>query len=145
MVKKFLRGDFVRFCIVGVGGFTVNFILLTLLYKTVHWPLFVSQLIAGEIALFHNFFLHHNWTYRDRNTTKTFRLLLIQFHLTSWFAVILTTVVVTVGVSLFKLHYVVALVLAAVLALLWNYIWSKYVIWAQSTDNLGAGREELVG
>lgn len=142
MVKKLLGMDFVRFCIVGAGGFAINFALLTLCYKVLHWPLFLAQLLSGEMALFHNFILHHNWTYKDRRTLKTLKILLIQFHATSWFAIVLASVIVTLGVSVLRLHYVVALMIASSLGLLWNFLWSKYIIWSNSVDSQGAGIED---
>jgi len=128
-MKKLLKRDYIRFCIVGAVGFTINFALITLLYKALHMPLFLAQLIAGEIALFNNFVLHHNWTYKGHNVKKTIPALLLQFHATSWMAVLGIAFLVTAGVNYLHLNYVVALGIGAVGGLAWNFFWSKFIIW----------------
>lgn len=141
-MKRLLRLDFVRFCIVGGLGFVLNFILLTLLYKILSLPLFIAQLIAGEIALFSNFMLHHHWTYKHMSIAKSVGRLLVEFHVTSWVAIVGTAAIVTFGVNGLDLQYVIALFVAGVIALFWNFIWSKYVIWKHHTITEGSGDTE---
>ena len=129
MIQKFLKVDFVRFCLVGGTGFVINFVLLTLLYKILGLPLFLSQLIAGEVALFSNFLLHHNWTYKHKKTKKSITNLIVQFHVTSWMAIVGSAFLVSAGVHLLHLNYVIALILSSAIALLWNFGWSKFYIW----------------
>jgi putative flippase GtrA len=128
-MHRLLKVDFVRFCLVGATGFVINYILLTLLYKILGLPIFIAQLIAGEIALFSNFLLHHNWTYKHKKITKTIPKLLWQFHVTSWVAIVGSALLVSIGVKVLHLPYFVALVITSVVALGWNFVWSKYVIW----------------
>jgi len=128
-MKQLIKHHFVRFCLVGALGFLINFVLLTFFYKELGWPLFFAQLLAGEIALFSNFLLHHNWTYKGHGTKKSITHLLVQFHATSWVAIIGTAVIVSLCVSVLHMHYFPALVVGGVLALVWNFAWSKYVIW----------------
>ena len=128
-MKRLIKHHFVRFCIVGLLGFIINFILLSLFYKKLHWPLFVAQLLAGEIALFNNFILHHNWTYSSHNVKKTILQLIVQFHVTSWIAIIGTALIVSFCVTYLHLNYFIALLIGGFIALIWNFIWSKFVIW----------------
>lgn len=127
-IQKLLQIDFIRFCIVGASGFVINASLLTLLNKDLHSP-FVAQLIASEIALFSNFMFHHHWTYRASKTRKTISKLIVQFHATSWAAIIGSAVLVTVGIKYFDLMPVAALAISSAIALFWNFGWSKFVIW----------------
>jgi dolichol-phosphate mannosyltransferase len=128
-MQALLRSDFIKFCIVGTLGFFINFTILTVLYKVFHSPLFIAQVIAAEIALFSNFLFHHHWTYKASKVCKTLTTLIIQFHLTSWVAVIGSALIVSGGVHVLHLHYFPSLVLAAGGAMLWNFGWSKFVIW----------------
>lgn len=128
-IKNLHKIDFVRFCIVGTLGFIINFGLLTLFYKVLGVNIFISQLLSSEIALFNNFILHHNWTYRDNITNKSIKNLLIQFHMSSWSAILGSSAIVALGVKVFHLHYVVALVIASAAGLFWNFAWTKFVIW----------------
>lgn len=134
-MRRLLKSDFIRFCLVGALGFTINFVVLTFLYKLLHSPLFIAQIIAAEIALFSNFMFHHHWTYKANKVRKTITVLIVQFHLTSWVAVIGTALVVSFCVNVLHMHYFVALFPAAASGILWNYAWSKFVIWRNRTPN----------
>src|SRR3990172_9040991 len=100
-VKDLHKIDFVRFCIVGTLGFIINFSLLTVFFKVLGFHIFVSQLLSSEIALFNN--------------------LLIQFHMSSWSAILGSAAIVTLSVRVFHLHYLVALVIASAVGLMWNF------------------------
>ncbi len=128
-MRRLLKFDFVRFCIVGATGFVINFTLLTLFYKVFGWPLFWSQLIAAEISLFSNFLLHHTWTYKANKVDKTLLQLVIQFHVSSWAAILGSAFLVSGGVHWLHLGYLAALILSSVIALGWNFGWTKFVIW----------------
>jgi dolichol-phosphate mannosyltransferase len=128
-MKQVLDIDFIRFCMVGTTGFVINFIILTLLYKVIGLPIFVAQLLASEIALFSNFLLHNYWTYKRRRVSKNLTSLLWQFHVTSWVAIMGSAILVSVGVKVLNLDYLVALILSSSIALTWNFLWTKLVIW----------------
>jgi dolichol-phosphate mannosyltransferase len=128
-VQRMLKVDFIRFCIVGGTGFAINLVILTLLHKVLGLPVFVSQLIAAEVALFSNFMLHQHWTYKSHKVDKSIKKLLIQFHASTWPAIVGSTFMVTAGEKLLHLNDLMALIVSSVIALLWNFAWSKYVIW----------------
>lgn len=133
-LAKVLQLDFFRFCVVGGTGFVINLVLLTFLYKFLHFNIFLAQLISSEVALFSNFNLHHNWTYRNKNVKKSIPHLLLQFHATSWPAILGSSFMVGVGVKIFHLSNIVALVITSIIILMWNFVWSKFVIWRNVTD-----------
>lgn len=128
-IEYLLKLDFIRYCIVGGLGFIINISLLTLFRKGLGLPLFFSQLMGAEIALFSNFMLHQHWTYKKNKVEKSLRTLLVQFHLTSWPAIIGSSIMVTIGVSTLHFNSEVALVISSLIVLGWNYFWSKYVVW----------------
>ena len=128
-IKQLLKIDFVRFSIVGGSGFLINLIFLIGLSHVFHVPIFFAQLIGAEIALFSNFMLHNNWTYKHRKVQKTFISLLVQFHATSWPAIVGSTLMVSIGVHFLHLNKPLSLAISSVIALVWNFVWSKYVVW----------------
>jgi putative flippase GtrA len=128
-MKRLLKIDFVRFAIVGALGFVINFILLTILYKKIGMHPFIAQFFSSEVALFSNFLLHHNWTYKHKRVTKSVPKLLSQFHATSWAAIVGSSLIVYFFINILKYNYVIALVVSSGVALLWNFGWSKLVIW----------------
>ena len=127
--KRPLHHDFGRFMLVGGLGFAINFAILYLLYYLAYVPIFISQLIASEIALGNNFWLHHHWTYRGHNSPKTIKRLLVEFHASSWVSIVGSAILVTLGVKLFRLSYLVALIAASIVAAGWNFGWTRYYIW----------------
>jgi putative flippase GtrA len=128
-IARLLQIEFIRFCIVGGTGFVINFILLYLLNGVFGLDIILAQFIGAEIALFSNFILHHNWTYKHHNVEKPKHQLIIQFHLTTWPAILGSVAMVSISVKVFHLSNFVALIISSVISLIWNFVWSKYVIW----------------
>lgn len=144
-MNQLLKIDFVRFCLVGALGFVINYILLTLLYKILHSPLFLAQLVAAEVALFSNFIFHHHWTYKASKVRKTITTLIVQFHLTSWVAIVGSALIVSFCVRELGLNYGIALILSSAIALAWNFAWSKFVIWRKRDETVHHEKTEKEG
>jgi dolichol-phosphate mannosyltransferase len=132
-LRHLLKIEFVRFCIVGGTGFVINFIILTILHRLLNFPVFIAQLIGAEIALFSNFMMHHHWTYKAHKVEKTITKLVIQFHATTWPAILGSALMVTGGEKILHLDNLLALAVSSIIALLWNFVWSKYVVWRNIT------------
>jgi putative flippase GtrA len=97
-------------------------------------PIFFAQLIAAEIALFSNFILHHNWTYKNHKVKKSISSLLLQFHATSWPAIVGSAVMVSLCEKVLGFNELFSLIASSLIALLWNFGWSKYVVWRKVTE-----------
>lgn len=131
-LRRLSRVDFLRFCAVGTLGFLINFTLLTVLYKWLDFPIVLAQVIASELSLFNNFMFHQYWTYRHDSLKKPFLQLIIQFHATSWIAIIGSTLLVSLMVGILHIDYIVALVVSSALALFWNFFWTRFAIWKKT-------------
>lgn len=131
--RKLLKIDFVRFCMVGVVGFAVNYAALFVLYELVGLPILAAQLLGAETALFSNFIFHHFWTYRGRTQKKRIRVLLAQFHMSFWAGALINSSVVVVTVWWIGWHYFFGLVAGSLAALFWNFFWTKFYIWRHSS------------
>jgi dolichol-phosphate mannosyltransferase len=132
-LQHLIKLDFIRFCIVGGTGFVINFFILTVLHNFLDFPVFLAQLIGAEVALFSNFMMHHHWTYKAHRVEKTKLTLIIQFHASTWPAIIGSTLMVTAGEKLLHFSDLLALAVSSAIALLWNFSWSKYVVWRDVT------------
>jgi putative flippase GtrA len=133
-LERLLKIEFVRFCIVGGTGFVINLVLLVLLHKHLHLPVFIAQAISAEIALGSNFILHHHWTYKAHHVEKSLTSLIIQFHATSWPAILGSSVMVTAGEKILHFGNLLALALSSVIVLIWNFFWSKYIVWRDVSE-----------
>ncbi|SRR6266496_2160286 len=128
MFIALLEQDFARFLVVGLFGFAANLAILTLLYKILHLPIFIAQLISAEVSMLASFFFHNFWTYQARSN-KTISQLIVQFHFSSWAGMLLNTAIVSAMVLWVHQNYVFALVMASLLVMFWNYFWTKFYIW----------------
>lgn len=144
-ISKLLEKDFVRFCIVGAVGFIVNATLLKLFVNYAHLRVYIAQALAAEIALFLNFIFHHNWTYKNASESKSVRQLVVQFHMSSWVAILGSALIVGVLVNKLNVPLMISLAISSITALFWNFFWSKYVIWKRhvvSKDDKREGEEQ---
>jgi putative flippase GtrA len=132
-IDHLLKLEFIRFCVVGGTGFTINLIILVALSRLFGLSVVVAQLIGAEIALGSNFFLHHNWTYKSHRVNKSLKSLIVQFHATTWPAIIGSTIMVSVGINVFHESKFLALVISSLVSLMWNFVWSKFVIWRDTS------------
>jgi dolichol-phosphate mannosyltransferase len=133
-ILRLIEIDFIRFCIVGGSGFVINLALLFLLHGVLHINVFVSQVLAAELALLSNFMLHHYWTYKRHHVVKSVRTLLWQFHASSWPAVFGSAALVSLGEKILGFDDLLALMFSSVVVLAWNFGWSKYVIWRDVSE-----------
>ncbi len=57
-------GHFVKFMVVGVVNFLVDYGVLTLLNKAVGWPLVISNIISYSCGVINSFILNRYWTFK---------------------------------------------------------------------------------
>jgi len=76
---------FGRFGMVGVLGAALQVILVDLLTRCSHLPAIVAMPIAVEMALWHNFFWHERFTWRDRGSAgfRQRAIRLARFHVSN--------------------------------------------------------------
>lgn len=106
----------------------MNAIFLYIFHGVFMWALLPAQLLASQLAIFFNFVLHDNWTYRQ-STHLTLRVRLTEFQISSWVGALITLVVLEFLVSFLKLPYILGLVIGGGIATVWNYAWTRFVIW----------------
>lgn len=124
---RLLQLDFVRFALVGSLGFIINSLCLTLLFGRLHIPILLAQLASAEIALCGNFVLHDRWTYQGSKANRLPKRFVI-FQGSTWTGLLITTTVVVVSVNVLKIYYFLGLIFGAALAMVWNYLWTKHII-----------------
>ena len=124
---RLIKHSIGRFVTVGAVGFVINFCILSLLYKVLDFSLLPSQLIAAEVAILSSFFFHNGWTYKDA-VQDSYLKRFIEFHGSSWLGSAMTTFTLVFLVDR-GVIYVVALSIGAAIALVWNFFWTRFVIW----------------
>ena len=132
-IARAFKIDAMRFIVVGAGGFTINFAVLLLLHGILGLPVLLGQLLAAECAILSNYYFHSIWTYRGAKVKSTV-IRLAQFHITAWVGSGITTVVLVGAVHLLHANYLLALVYGSAIGLVWNYLWTKYLIFAKASS-----------
>lgn len=117
-----------KFIIVGIVGFLVNVLALMLLHQIVGLNLLVSQLFAAEVAIIVNFLFHNHWTYPDAKHSSTPKRL-AEFHASSWSGSGIVTVILLTLVAFVHIHYLVALAIGGIVAMFWNFFWTRFYVW----------------
>ena len=118
-----------RFLTVGLIGFFVNYIVLSIsIALGLHQV--PGEVVAAIVALQVTFVCHDQWTYLDkssplrRNITKRYAMYIASNSFGS-----VMTVVIFSFITQFISFHLVSLGLAAVAAMIWNYVINKVYIW----------------
>jgi putative flippase GtrA len=119
--------ELMRFALIGFFGFVVNYAVLLVLFHLLKLPILLSQIIGAEIALLTTFTGNNFWAFRGHHHISI-KKKIIKYHLTSGAAVCITTLLVVIQVKYLHLYYGLALVFAACVGLLWNYLFNKNVV-----------------
>ena len=142
---KLLEVDFIRFGIVGVSGFTVTVIAKHIASKVFHLTTTPSIFFGSEIGLISNFILHERWTYKRINHKyKPIYRKFLHFQLSSLSGVLIITVIGSIMVKVIGKDTIFGLVIAASIAMFWNFFWTKYFIFRGKTPGILLNVEDTV-
>jgi putative flippase GtrA len=141
--ERLLKIDFIRFGIVGVVGFLVTLILKVTIFKTLE--VYVALFLSSEGGVLSNFIFHEKWTYNhvdhhNKSVSKKF----LHFQLSSLAGVLIVTIISGVGVNHFHLTTFMSLVIAAAVAMFWNFFWTKFFIFNGTTPAILLDPEDTV-
>jgi putative flippase GtrA/membrane-associated phospholipid phosphatase len=126
-IFRFLHSELFRFLVVGGGGTALNYLVLTLTYHYLTWPLVPAALLSNETAMVANFFCHEHWTFPgQRRGSRKGRFIRYQFVASG--GIFITTVVLAILVHV-GLHYLLANAVAIGMAVSWNFTMSQRWAW----------------
>ncbi len=127
MYHRLTASDFLRFVVIGFCGFLTNYIVLIVLFDLIKLPILAAQIVGAEIALLTTFTGNNYWAFRDHHHISV-RKKLLKYHVTSGAAICITTTTVVLLVRYGHLYYGLALVIAAAIGMIWNYLFNSKVI-----------------
>lgn len=148
---------FVKFLMVGAGGYLTNAVALGLLnrgqiynIKILSQPilsfvglhqeagrflfltmdrLFIASIISIELSIIFNFLFHDNWTFKSRRKDGSFIVRFLKFNVTSFGSPLIQLVSILVAFRVFALHEQVGLAIGVVIGLFVNYLANTLWIW----------------
>lgn len=124
-----------RFGLVGASGALVNIGALVLLVNLFHVPVLIAGAIAIEVSIISNFFLNHHYTFGNlkhvshKNSHEQLLGKLIRYNLVTIGGAAISYLVFALSYRWLGLHYILADILAILIAMGWNYYMSVRLVW----------------
>jgi dolichol-phosphate mannosyltransferase len=140
-IKSLPTKEFVKFCLVGGSGVSVDMFFLWLLAdkKTLGINLSIAKFIAAEMALLNNFLLNNYWTFKNRNDSKetasVFFTRLLKFNLICGAGIILAVILIDLFHYVFHLNIYLSNLLSIGLVTIWNFGLNARYNWRKKQEN----------
>jgi putative flippase GtrA len=123
-----LAQRFQKFIVVGAVGLAVNQGLLTVLHGGMAWNMTVASAVAVMASMVVTFLLNEVWTWHDRGSgrvvTRAISYIPINFG-----GLIINTGLLYVLVHEFDMHYLLANLIGAGVAAVWNFSLNNMITW----------------
>jgi dolichyl-phosphate beta-glucosyltransferase len=115
---------FLKYCVVGVLGTSVDVAVLWLLVHFGELPVLTATTISFTVSVVNNFLLNKFWTFRS--PSSNYRKLFIKFIIVSLGGLALTNLCMWVFVHTIEIWYIWAKLMTSCLVLVWNFLANKY-------------------
>ena len=127
---------FYVFCLVGALGVIVNLLSLNLLLNVFHLDDLAASILAGLIAVIHNFFWNDTFTWQERKQAGIWKRLIQfpQFALVCGLGITVTTLIAQLLV-LFGLSIYIGQLLGIILASRWTFTANNRWTWSAAPQN----------
>lgn len=125
-----LAQRFQKFLIVGAVGLAVNQGLLFLFHDVFHLRLGISSPAAIFLSMVVTFTLNERWTWHDRGTGPVLHRMGMYFPINT-VGLLINFGVLSLLVHRFGVHYLMANLVGAGLAAIWNFLVNHHVTWRE--------------
>jgi dolichol-phosphate mannosyltransferase len=123
-----LAQRFQKFLLVGAFGLAVNQAMLYLLRDVLHLRLLVASPLAILISMLVTFVLNEIWTWHDRGSGRIATRAVL-YHLVNSGGLLINTGVLWLLVEHGAVHYLLANLVGAAMAAVWNFAVNNAVTW----------------
>ncbi len=128
---------FIKFVIVGLIGFFIDFSISYLIIEKLHKDVWVGTLFSTETAIVSNFLLNNFWSFADKKIKGgplSYLFNFIKFNLVSAGSIVIQTVGLQLLVIFFgkELWYLYKILIIAFIIIPYSYILYNKVIWKKS-------------
>lgn len=134
LLYVFLNSSFIKFFIVGMIGFVIDFGISFVLIEKNHGIVWVSTLISTEIAIICNFILNNFWSFSHKkleHSIGNYSFSFLKFNLVSSGSILIQTLGIQLLVNFFgrKLWYIYKVLIIIFLIIPYSYILYNKIIW----------------
>jgi len=127
-IYKYKR--FIKFCIVGAWGTSVNMGLYALLMYKADLHYLIAAVIGTEIAVITQFILNDRWTFKDRRNLGGSTLVRAQkYFLTCAGGIVICFIVLSLLVEILEVNKLVSYFIGILAGFLWNFAGSTLWAW----------------
>lgn len=131
-----LNSPFIRFTVVGLIGFVLDFGISYLLIEKLKFVVWLSTLISTETAIISNFVLNNYWSFSYKKLESKLTAIIpnfIKFNVVSSGSILIQTVGVQIAVNIFgkNLWYLYKIIIIAFVIIPYSYILYNKFIWKE--------------
>ncbi len=121
---------FQKFLVVGAVGLAVNQVMLLVFHDLVNLKLAVSSVLAIATSMLVTFVLNEVWTWHDRGRGMIYHRLAMYVPINT-VGLVINTAVLLVLVERYDVHKLVANLIGAGLAAIWNFCLNSAITWRE--------------
>jgi putative flippase GtrA len=126
-----MKRSYVRYAMVGLMGTLAFYALLWILVELARMPVMYATNISFLLVIIQNYLLHYGWTFRsDSSHKQAFPLFLLM----SILGFCLNWLVMYVFANSFGWNYLLVQALAIILVVIWNFVFTTYLIFRSSNE-----------
>lgn len=126
MIRELVK-QFMKFGVVGVAAFVIDYGLLVALTELIGLNYLLSATISYVIATVFNYFASMRWVFTHREGASRLREFVI-FVLGSFVGLAINDLCMWVGVELLGIHYIVCKLFATAVVAIWNFMTRKLLL-----------------
>jgi dolichol-phosphate mannosyltransferase len=97
--------------------------------------LFIASIISIEFSIIFNFFLHDNWTFKNRAHQGTILARFLKFNVTSIASPVIQLTTILIFAKAFGLHEQIGLAVGVLIGLFVNYFVNLLWVWKEHPDS----------
>lgn len=125
MKKLFLQ--VVKFGVVGVIAFVIDYSLMVLFVEVFHWNEIVSTGLSFTLSLIVNYLLSMKYVFKTREGMSKSKEIII-FVITSVIGFLINILVMWIGTDILNISYLIDKLVATVVVMIWNFIFKKLLL-----------------
>ena len=125
MKKLFLQ--VVKFGVVGVIAFVIDYSLMVLFVEVFHWNEIVSTGLSFTLSLIVNYLLSMKYVFKTREGMSKSKEIII-FLITSVIGFLINILVMWIGTDILNISYLIDKLVATVVVMIWNFISKKLLL-----------------
>lgn len=130
----FVNSSFVKYVIVGIIGFIIDFGVSYILIEKIRYVIWLSTVISAELAITSNFLLNNFWSFAHKKIERKLSAYLskfVYFNFVSAGSIIIQAVGLQITTTLFSFEYwfIYKAVIIIFLIIPYSYFMYNYFIW----------------